>query len=210
MIFSLIRQNFINPYVLGLFEELHCQWPQQFHSILQGLCSLLNLLSPFLQGILDRDGQRIDVDREFSLMFVTMDENNNWYIDENINYLTEDPGPLNELKASFDFWESNLKAAINGYVFGNMPPPTMYTGEKVVWYLLQVGGMTEMHTVHFHGQSILYVSIKITIGGFCLFPGAHVVHTELILVSLYDGQWVGAEETESHVTIECTKRVSMR
>ena len=172
MIFSLIRKNFINPCVLGPFEELHCQWPQQFHSILQGLCSLLNLLSLFLQGSLDRDGQRIDVDREFSLMFVTMDENNNWYIDENIKYLTEDPGPLNELKASFDFWESNLKAAINGYVFGNMPPPTMYTGEKVVWYLLQVGGMTEMHTVHFHGQSILYVSIKITIGGFCLFLGA--------------------------------------
>ncbi|CAH3123060.1 unnamed protein product, partial [Pocillopora meandrina] len=98
------------------------------------------------KGILDRDSQRIDVDREFSLMFVTMDENNNWYIDENIEYLTEDPGPLNELKASFDFWESNLKAAINGYVFGNMPPLTMYTGEKVVWYLLQVGGMTEMHT----------------------------------------------------------------
>lgn len=112
------------------------------------------------KGSLDRDGQRIDVDREFSLMFVTMDENNNRYIDENIKYLTEDPGPLNELKASFDFWESNLKAAINGYVFGNMPPPTMYTGEKVVWYLLQVGGMTEMHTVHFHGQSILYKSLS--------------------------------------------------
>ncbi|CAH3123052.1 unnamed protein product, partial [Pocillopora meandrina] len=112
------------------------------------------------KGILDRDGQRIDVDREFSLMFVTMDENNNWYIDENIKYLTEDPGPLNELKAIFNFWESNLKAAINGYVFGNMPPPTMYTGEKVVWYLLQVGGMTEMHTVHFHGQSILYKSLS--------------------------------------------------
>ena len=33
---------------------------------------------------------------------------------------------------------------------------------------------------------------------------------ELILASLYDGRWVRAEETESHVTIECTKRVSMR
>lgn len=113
----------------------------------------------FVQGTLDKNGKRIDVDREFSLMFVTIDENSNWYIDENIKYLTEVPGPLDELKANFEFWESNLKAAINGYLFGNAPAPTMYSGEKVVWYLLQVGGFTEMHTVHFHGQSILHVSM---------------------------------------------------
>lgn len=111
---------------------------------------------------MDKDGNRNDVDREFALMFVTIDENSNWYIDENINrYVTGDPGPLDKLKADFKFWESNLKAAINGYLFGNVPPLTMYSGEKVVWYLLQVGGFTEMHTVHFHGQSILYVSKKL-------------------------------------------------
>lgn len=86
-------------------------------------------------------------------------ENSNWYVDENINkYITEDPGSLDSLKATFDFWESNLKATINGYVFGNVPGLTMYSGDEVVWYLLQVGGFTEMHTVHFHGQSVLYVS----------------------------------------------------
>lgn len=95
------------------------------------------------------------------MLFTVFDENQSWYFDENIKtYLTDkNPGPLDQLKATFDFWESNLKGTINGYMFGNLPMPKMYLGEKVVWYLLQVGGNTEMHTVHFHGQSILYVSI---------------------------------------------------
>lgn len=87
------------------------------------------------------------------------DENSNWYVDENIEkYITEVPESLDNLKATFDFWESNLKATINGYVYGNLPVLTMYSGKKVIWYLLQVGAFTEMHTVHFHGQSVLYVS----------------------------------------------------
>ncbi|KAL9983729.1 hypothetical protein ACROYT_G005948 [Oculina patagonica] len=111
------------------------------------------------RGTLNDKGMRNDVNREFAVLFDVFDENSNWYLDENINkYVTEDPGSLDQLKATFDFWESNLKATINGYVFGNVPGLTMYSGEKVVWYLLQVGGFTEMHTVHFHGQSILYKS----------------------------------------------------
>ena len=90
------------------------------------------------------------------------DENSNWYVDENINeYVTGDIGSLDNLKATFDFWESNLKATINGYVFGNVPGLTMNSGDEVVWYLIQVGGFTEMHTVHFHGQSVLYVSNRV-------------------------------------------------
>ena len=114
----------------------------------------------FFKGSLDDHGKVKGVDREFATLFTVFDESRNWYVGENVeNYLTDkNPPPLNQLVSIFDFWESNLKAAINGYVYGNVPGLTMYKGEKVVWYLLQVGGMTEMHTVHFHGQTILYVS----------------------------------------------------
>lgn len=114
-----------------------------------------------LKGTLNDQGKVKDVDREFALLFAAFDETRNWYIEENIKkYLTDkNPPPLNQLKGTYDFWESNLKGSINGYMYANIPGLTMYQGEKVVWYLLQVGGNTEMHTVHFHGQSILYVSI---------------------------------------------------
>ena len=115
----------------------------------------------FVKGTLDDKDKIKSVDREYVMLFTVFDENQSWYIDENIKtYLTaKNPGPLDQLKATFDFWESNLKGTINGYMFGNLPMPKMYIGEQVAWYLLQVGGNTEMHTVHFHGQSILYVSI---------------------------------------------------
>ena len=99
------------------------------------------------------------MDREFAVLFDVFNENDNWFLDENIRtYLTEVPGSLDELKSSFDFWVSNLKGTINGLVSGNVEGLRMYKNEKVVWYLLHIGGNTEMHTVHFHGQSMLYVS----------------------------------------------------
>lgn len=112
------------------------------------------------KGTLDDQGKIKGVDREYVLLFTVFDENENWYLDENVKrYLTDkNPGPVDQLKAIFDFWESNLKGTINGYMYGNCPRLIMYSGEKVVWYLLQVGGRTEMHTVHFHAQSILYKS----------------------------------------------------
>ena len=99
------------------------------------------------------------VDREFATMFNIFDESRNWYVEENIrNYLTDkNPPPLDQLLRNFDFWESSYKHTINGYHYGNVPGLTMYKGEKVVWYLLQVGGRTQKHPVHFHGQTILYV-----------------------------------------------------
>ena len=109
---------------------------------------------------LNDQGKIKGVEREFVIVFNVFDENENWYVEENIEkYLTnKNPAPFAQLKGTFDFWESNLKHAINGYLFGNVPGLTMYKGEKVVWHILQVGGMTEPHTVHFHGQTILYVS----------------------------------------------------
>ncbi|XP_074612928.1 hephaestin-like protein isoform X1 [Acropora palmata] len=114
------------------------------------------------KGTLDDKDKIKSVDREYVMLFTVFDENQSWYFDENIKtYLTDkNPGPLDHLKATFDFWESNLKGTINGYMFGNLPMPKMYIGEQVAWYLLQVGGNTEMHTVHFHGQSILYKSMS--------------------------------------------------
>jgi len=54
------------------------------------------------------------------------------------------------------FMESNMKHAINGYVFGNLPLLSMYQNERVRWYLLGMGSEPDLHTSHWHGNTVLH------------------------------------------------------
>ena len=101
---------------------------------------------------------RTDVDREFALMFTVLDENESWYLDENIDKYCTKPGNKDDLKANEDFQESNKMHGINGFVFGNLEGLEMYQKEKVDFYLVGMGNEVDMHTVHFHGQTFIHVS----------------------------------------------------
>lgn len=46
--------------------------------------------------------------------------------------------------------------AINGYIFGNLPGLYMKQGEKVRWYLLAMGNEIDLHTPHWHGETVTY------------------------------------------------------
>ena len=111
--------------------------------------------------MLKDSNSRRDVDREFFLLFATFDENRSWYLNDNINRYCSNPGPLNQLKNDAGFKESNQNYAINGYLYGNLPGLKMYRGEKVAWYLIGFGDLTDIHTVHFHGQTFIYVRAAI-------------------------------------------------
>lgn len=57
------------------------------------------------KGILDERGLRKDIDREFTLLFMVFDENESWYLKENIEtYLHKNPDDFNSTK---DFVEGN-------------------------------------------------------------------------------------------------------
>ena len=129
------------------------------------LSSTLKCSLPFqcLKGILKDSSSRRDVDREFFLLFATFDENRSWYLNDNINKYCSNPGPLDQLKNDAGFKESNQNYAINGYLYGNLPGLKMYSGEKVAWYLMGLGDLTDIHTVHFHGQTFIYVRVAIKI-----------------------------------------------
>lgn len=45
-------------------------------------------------------------------------------------------------------------AAINGYVFGNLPGLSMCMGNKIQWHLFGIGNEVDIHSVFFHGQII--------------------------------------------------------
>uniref|UniRef100_A0A1A8FV06 Hephaestin n=1 Tax=Nothobranchius korthausae TaxID=1143690 RepID=A0A1A8FV06_9TELE len=91
---------------------------------------------------------------EFALLFLVYDENESWYIDENIRRNIRNPRP--NLKDDEEFIESNKMHTINGFVYANLNGLNMEVGDKVYWYLMAMGNEVDIHTVHWHGHSVEY------------------------------------------------------
>jgi manganese oxidase len=89
------------------------------------------LLGPIIvtaAGKAKGDGSPKDVDREFVTMFMIFDEQSGA--------------------------DAGLFHSINGYIFGNLPGLVMKQGERVRWYLLGMGNERDIHTPHWHGETV--------------------------------------------------------
>lgn len=73
------------------------------------------LMGPLItcrEGVLNEKGRRSDVDYEFALLFLVFDENESWYLDDNIKkYLNKDP---RHFRRTDDFKESNRMHGTQG------------------------------------------------------------------------------------------------
>jgi len=120
------------------------------------------------RGMARPDGTPKDVDREFVALFMIYDENQSWFIDDNIKRFIKNPKPSDKFAAipkdpegNFDafigsgFTVMNFRDTINGYQFANMPMPTMKVGDHVRWYLVTLGEGANFHTPHWHGNTVL-------------------------------------------------------
>ena len=117
-------------------------------------------------GMARQDGSPKDVNREFAMLFMLIDENTSHYLQTNIDTHIQDPKSVNKLDmmimdedgnldlAGQGFASANYKASINGYVFGNLPMPVMKRGEHVRWYVMTMGGQVNYHTPHWHGNVV--------------------------------------------------------
>jgi FtsP/CotA-like multicopper oxidase with cupredoxin domain len=108
-------------------------------------------------GMARPDGSPIDVDRELVSVFQVSNENNSPDLDANMAGLASPP-----TKDDPDFQESNLMHSINGYVFGNQPlgttagtGMTVKAGQHVRWYLMGMGTEVDLHTPHWHGNTVV-------------------------------------------------------
>lgn len=106
------------------------------------------------RGAAKPDGSPKDVDREFVIGFIEMDENLSWHFDESIAMAVQ-PKTVRKVEnfAEPDY-VVNLKESLNGFIYGHLPSPTMKKGERVRWYLF---GSTnfEMHAPHWHGNVVI-------------------------------------------------------
>jgi len=103
------------------------------------------------RGMARADGSPKDVDREVFALFSVMNENQSPYLDENVHRFAQPPFPDPDDE---DFQESNLMHSINGYVFGNGPLITVHRGEHVRWYVMSMGTEVDLHTPHWHGNTV--------------------------------------------------------
>jgi hephaestin len=120
------------------------------------------------RGMALPDGRPKDVDHEFVNMFIAINENESWYLDDNIRDHTTDPkgvkraefGPLTVTGifgtiAGTGFANTNVKWSIDGYIYGNMPLMTMRVGDHVRWYVATLGDFNNAHTPHWHGNTVM-------------------------------------------------------
>lgn len=105
------------------------------------------------QGEANPDGTPKGVDKEFVTMYSIFDESRSPYFEYNIKTFAQDPSSVDENDP--DFQESNLKHSINGYVFGNLPGLKMKAYTHVRWYVLGMGTEDDIHTPHWHGETLL-------------------------------------------------------
>jgi hephaestin len=119
------------------------------------------------------DGTPSDVDREFFVQFKVSNENASPYLTRNIGRFAGVPGSVKP--ADEEFVESNLMHSVNGYVFGNLPLDalTMKKGERVRWYLMGMGTEVDLHTPHWHGNTVTALGMRTDVVN--LLPASMVV-----------------------------------
>ncbi|CCF84259.1 multicopper oxidase domain-containing protein [Nitrolancea hollandica] len=130
-------------------------WMYHSHTdeIADGYAGLVGPMIITRQGSAKPDGSPNDVDREFVTMFSVIDENASPYLEQNIKTFAQQPDSVKP--DDEEFQESNLMHSINGYVYGNLPGLAMKQGERVRWYVLGMGNEVDLHTPHWHGQTLL-------------------------------------------------------
>ena len=50
--------------------------------------------------------------------------------------------------------------SVNGYVYGNGPVPVMRVGQRVRWYTYTLGTEVDLHTPHWHGNTVTTVGMR--------------------------------------------------
>jgi hypothetical protein len=101
------------------------------------------------------DGSPADVDQEVFALFSVMDENQSPLLEESLRGV--DPPPEEDDEG---FEESNLMHSVNGFVYGNGPVIRVRLGERLRWYLMSMGTEVDLHTPHWHGNTVTAMGMR--------------------------------------------------
>ena len=129
------------------------------------------LLGPIVitrKGDLGPNGLPAGVDREEFALFTVFNEMRSPYLWDNIGRYVENKSAVEfqlALGGGGDegggaFAESELLHTINGYLYGNGPGYSMHVGEHVRWYAIGLGTEVDVHTPHWHGNTLTMMGMR--------------------------------------------------
>ena len=99
----------------------------------------------------------LDVDEEVFSLYEIFNENNSLFIDENTQAVFGEDVVINNPD---DFYASNLKPSINGYMHCNGPNIELQTCQRVRWYVSCLGSEADVHTVDFDCQIVQEATVR--------------------------------------------------
>jgi hephaestin len=138
----------------GPMDQSSVMWMYHSHvdEVSDTYAGLMGAIVVTRKGMARADGSPRDVDREVVAMFMVMNENKSPWLDENIQAYAGKPASVN--RDDPDFQEANLKHAVNGEIFANLPALDLIQGQRVRWYLMGMGTEVDLHTPHWHGNVV--------------------------------------------------------
>lgn len=118
------------------------------------------------KGYANPDGSPNDVDQNIFVLFEVDNENLSSLASVNFK------GKPTAVKESDEFAESNMMHSINGYVYGNGAMPVLKKGSRVRWYLMDMGNEVDLHTPHWHGNTVVSMGMRTDVVS--MLPGTMV------------------------------------
>uniref|UniRef100_A0A8C6TZK8 Coagulation factor V n=1 Tax=Neogobius melanostomus TaxID=47308 RepID=A0A8C6TZK8_9GOBI len=94
--------------------------------------------------------------REFMLLFMTFDESQSWYFEENLEAIQK---KTRRRSLSMTMKENLKFHTINGIIYC-LKGLRMYSNDLVRWHLINLGSPNDFQSVHFHGQTFFHKKIK--------------------------------------------------
>ena len=116
---------------------------------------MIGLLVVTKRGLAKPDGAPADVDDEVFTAFTEMDESLSRMVDFNVSDPALNPRRVKKAEPFNEFTFDNQYFAINGFIFGNMPLPTVREGARVRWYVPVTESDFDAHMPHWHGNTAL-------------------------------------------------------
>jgi FtsP/CotA-like multicopper oxidase with cupredoxin domain len=169
--------------------------------------SYAGLMGPMVvtrKGEARPDGSPADVDRELFMLFFIDNETESPLLQRNIRRFGTRPMPSNP-GGDDAFVEHNLKHSINGYLYGNMPVPTIRRGEHVRWYVMSMGTEVDLHTPHWHGNVVTVGGMRMDVVD--LLPASMVIGD---MVPDDPGVWLFHCHVNDHLTAGMQARYRVR
>jgi FtsP/CotA-like multicopper oxidase with cupredoxin domain len=123
----------------------------------QGTVDSAGLIGPLIvtrRGEARADGSPSDVDQEIVTLFSSQLEDQSPLVAENVHDRAINTRGVSARAKTFS--NDNAFPSINGYVYGNMPIPTMHAHSRVRWYLLSTMNGFDGHTPTWSGQTVVF------------------------------------------------------